>query len=280
MTLAIEPIVYQVFSEGAHRGNCAQVIPSPAIQPRIQPDWNAVSACSVVDLSNIEPHASQAPVHWFGPQGAIAYCGHGALAIAAYLADQQGYSDVRQLLFPAGGYNIKSCDGVFWFSQAFPALPEMTNANPLSYQRLIDAPSQTKADLETPVEAVEVGGEQGYVILRMPDNYDLTLITPRVAEILSTTERAMILTATLDNTSTGNYDYSLRYFAPQYGAIEDPATGSANLILARFWYERLPRAQYRVYQASSAGAVIHVQCSAHEYWIGGTVKRVTRKVEV
>ena len=50
------------------------------------------------------------------------------------------------------------------------------------------------------------------------------------------------------------YDYVTRVFAPSFGIDEDPATGSAQCVLAPYWSEELGKTEMRAFQASARGA--------------------------
>ena len=49
-------------------------------------------------------------------------------------------------------------------------------------------------------------------------------------------------------------DFVSRYFAPNYGVDEDPATGSAHCVLTPYWAGRLGKQQLRARQISARGA--------------------------
>jgi hypothetical protein len=53
--------------------------------------------------------------------------------------------------------------------------------------------------------------------------------------------------------SSADYDFVSRFFAPRVGINEDPATGSAHCTLAPFWGERLEKSELVAYQASPRG---------------------------
>jgi predicted PhzF superfamily epimerase YddE/YHI9 len=49
------------------------------------------------------------------------------------------------------------------------------------------------------------------------------------------------------------YDMVLRFFAPYYGVLEDPVTGSAHCALTPFWAKRLGKKTLKARQASPRG---------------------------
>ena len=51
----------------------------------------------------------------------------------------------------------------------------------------------------------------------------------------------------------GGVDFVSRYFAPNHGIDEDPATGSAHCVLAPYWAARLGKQQLKARQISARG---------------------------
>lgn len=113
-------------------------------------------------------------------------------------------------------------------------------------------------------------GKDGYLILRLQDDTNLTVIQPNLELLEQTTNRALIVTSA--QTTDPDIDYQIRYFAPQYGVKEDSATGSANEVAAHFWRKRLNKVEMRCYQASNAGGQIYIKNDGSGLWIGGQVK--------
>jgi len=68
------------------------------------------------------------------------------------------------------------------------------------------------------------------------DDFDLKHIAPPDNGLSNWPQRAIICTAA--QPSTGTDAITLRYFAPQYGVVEDTATGSAMRVLADYWSHR------------------------------------------
>jgi predicted PhzF superfamily epimerase YddE/YHI9 len=116
-----------------------------------------------------------------------------------------------------------------------------------------------------PVAAATSGGERGYLILRWPDDFDLHGLLPRGHLLSGETARALICTAA--RPSQGEDAIQLRYFAPQYGVIEDGATGSAMRVLAAYWSSRFGRLTAR--QCSPAGGLLLASLAPGHVDVGG-----------
>jgi predicted PhzF superfamily epimerase YddE/YHI9 len=116
--------------------------------------------------------------------------------------------------------------------------------------------------------AAVAGGESGYWVLRWPDGFDLARLRPDLRAIARSTGRAVIATA-----AGGDGDARLRYFAPQYGNDEDTVTGSACVVLADFWRDRLGDTLTFVQQSPRGGSV-RTRHLGDSVEIGGRIEKV------
>lgn len=114
------------------------------------------------------------------------------------------------------------------------------------------------------------GPEDGYLIIELAANTDLTTIIAPDATLAAWTRRALIVTCRVDS-ETALYDehFHFRYFAPQYGVAEDNATGSAMRILARHWRDLGD--ELAALQRSPAGGYLRSRLDRGGVWVGGTV---------
>ena len=72
------------------------------------------------------------------------------------------------------------------------------------------------------------------------------------------------------------FDFVSRFFAPQAGIDEDPVTGSAHCALADFWSKKSGRTDFRAYQCSARGGVVHVAIDGDRVRLGGQAVTVFR----
>src|SRR5262249_15404640 len=96
-------------------------------------------------------------------------------------------------------------------------------------------------------------------------NYMAILDSPRVLRELGPDMKAI---AQLDrpgvivtSAGDGHYDFISRYFAPAKGIPEDPVTGAAHCMLARYWAARVGKSALRAFQASRRGG--EVRCTVN-----------------
>jgi predicted PhzF superfamily epimerase YddE/YHI9 len=170
----------------------------------------------------------------------IRFCGHGLLAGAWVWWRQHGTAP----RFDAGGFALDGEieDGRLWLHAPRPTCePEALDAVPAGW---FDMPPQ---------RAARAGPADGYRVLEWPAGTDLRALRPDLAAIAGHDGRALIATAAGNDEG----EVTLRYFAPQYGNTEDPATGSACVVLVDYWARRRGWSALRLCQRSAAGALFH-----------------------
>lgn len=101
------------------------------------------------------------------------------------------------------------------------------------------------------VRAQESPNRNGYTLIELNNEEAVTHWRPKLRHVQRHSQRALIVTAKAH--SAHQYDYVVRYFAPQYGNNEDSATGSANALLIAYWSKCLNRSWLSGRQLSAAG---------------------------
>jgi PhzF family phenazine biosynthesis protein len=85
--------------------------------------------------------------------------------------------------------------------------------------------------------------------------------------------RGLIVTAL---SSSGDYDFVSRFFAPAVGVDEDPVTGSAHCCLGPFWHKRTGKSLFRARQVSARGGELTVRLHGGRVLLGGKAVTVIR----
>lgn len=187
----------------------------------------------------------------------ILRCGSGSLA-AAQVLFQLGYEQVDALITEAGPLRLRRQDE--WLGYGARGLPRSRCEEPVLWQSVVD---QAVTDCWT------VGGEQDYLLIELTSEAALKQLMVDTDALSRSSGRALIATAVAD---TPGFDYVLRYFAPQRGKAEDPATGSANLQLASFWQTRLGKNWLKGRQLSTEGGEFLVEITDEVTWVMGRTK--------
>jgi PhzF family phenazine biosynthesis protein len=121
-----------------------------------------------------------------------------------------------------------------------------------------------------PAAAALCADEEGYLILQWPDETLLKQLTPSLTTLAARSKRALICTAA--HPSAGADAVQLRYFAPQYGVDEDPATGSAMRVLADYWSDRFHTLTAQ--QCSREGGLLLARVAKTHVEVGGRCRLV------
>jgi predicted PhzF superfamily epimerase YddE/YHI9 len=179
----------------------------------------------------------------------INFCGHGALAAARVVFDQHA-ADATEVEFSNAAQS--------WQARCSADRIALIYQQPLPV--VCSVPTFAKAALGVqPVDAATVGGPTGYLILELADAESVKLLQPDFVLIKTATERALIVTAQAEIFDLPGCVF--RYFAPQYGAPEDAATGSAAIQLAAFWSPRFDGRPFTAWQLSLQGAEMQLGCT-------------------
>jgi len=236
---------------GAARGNpCKVTLLSEApVQPPV-PDLN--TQC----LSwRIDEHV-YAVRCWSPANSEITLCGHGLLCCGAAWAhmgqtasilEMNGlqadfYADNNDAWIGLPNINCSACRVPLWVGEFFPV---------------------------PPIRAAEAGGDEGYLVLEWPDDYDLRSLPIPLNALQRRTKRGLIVTCR--DTERTTTDIKLRYFAVQHGVPEDTATGSAMRVLSTYWNNRGLGKQLRALQSSTDGGELCSRIHGDLTWIGGRV---------
>lgn len=213
------------------------------------------SLCSAICFSYPTKIQGVFWVDTFNQQQQIQICGHGLLATANILKKRDKL--VTKLCNRYTEADISEENQQLWLGFEIASIKAPTTP------KLLD-----NCFIEPPCSSAIIGDENGYWVLEWPTEIDFLTLSPDFKRIIEQTSRAVIATQI---SSDANFDINLRYFAPQYGANEDAATGSACLILANYWQQRIGLSQCKVQQMSSEGAVIDCKIAHNKAWISGTV---------
>ncbi len=201
-------------------------------------------------------------IRWFTPAVEVDLCGHATLASAHV---------VFQTLEPARR-----------------AVTFASRSGPLSVTRegellRLDFPSRPPAPCEAPAGFVEALGRPPREVLRARDllavyetEAEVRSLAPDFAMLHRIGAFGHIVTA-----KGSNCDFVSRFFAPNSGVPEDPATGSSHCTLTPFWAKRLGKARLHARQVSSRGGELFCEDRGDRVWIAGrAVKYLEGTIEV
>jgi PhzF family phenazine biosynthesis protein len=200
-------------------------------------------------------------LRWFTPAVEVDLCGHATLAAAHVLWEESIEDRSSDITFETRGGTLTCRDRGDRIEMDFPPRPTSEIDPPGD---LIDAVG---------VRAVRAGRSQAGYLLELPSEDAVRAAQPDIAALKSIPDASTCLTAP---GASGGFDFVSRYFAPQAGVDEDPVTGSAHCALADWWSKRTGRSEFRAYQCSERGGVVHVRLDGDRVILGGQAVTVMR----
>lgn len=211
-------------------------------------------------------------VHCHSGQTEIQRCGHGFLAVAGSLLATGASSPL--CLLAADDTLIAAAPVGDETAAVNTASPVLEIHLPRLQCQKTELPYWVhQAFWPSPIAAATAGNDNGYWVFEWGADCDLSQLYVDNAVITRHSQRAVIATQA-DSTDRDGYDFRLRYFAPQYGTVEDAVTGSANAVLADYWAGRLGVSRFRALQCSPRGGVVYSRLIANGVAIGGKVERL------
>jgi PhzF family phenazine biosynthesis protein len=171
-------------------------------------------------------------VRWFTPAVELTLCGHGTLA-SAYVVFNRLKPGAQAVTFGSGSgpLHVSLRDGRIELD--FPERPTTPCAPPAGIvEALGAAPTQT------------LRGSALVAVFDMES--EVRSLAPDMAALARIDPHGVIVTA-----PGSDVDFVSRFFAPNLGVPEDPATGSAHCTLTPYWSARLGKRSLRARQVSA-----------------------------
>ena len=234
--------LYQVdaFTGSLFGGNPAAVCPLPEWLP----ETTMQSIASENNLAETAFFVRQAEgylLRWFTPTVEVELCGHATLASGYVVTNilTPGRRSVRFDTLEAGPLEVTREDDLL--AMDFPAWP----------------PEQQPADPRILAALGKVPGEsfvaRGRTLAVYERAEDVAALKPDFAAMRQVPGADAIVTAP----GADGIDFVSRYFAPNHGVDEDPATGSAHCVLTPYWAKRLGKNELTARQISARAGDLH-----------------------
>lgn len=262
MTRTIHPLIFHIdtFTEKPFSGNPAAVCILPSARHE---HWMQQMAreMNLPETAFLHMQEDRFNLRWFTPLAEVDLCGHGTLASAHALWEEEYIEPDAEVRFHtlSGVLTAKRVGSLIELN--FPAEPEDEAVPP---QQLFEA----------------LGAAQGYVgknrldyLVELDSEKTVRELKPDFSLLREIPCRGVIVTA---RAASGGYDFVSRFFAPRLGVDEDPVTGSAHCCLGPFWKKRLGKDEFKAFQVSSRGGVVHVRLSGKRVYLSGQAVTVMR----
>ena len=240
--------LYQVdaFTEKPFAGNPAAVcfLPRPGDgrwMQQVAAEMNLSETAFLFDEGDVYH------LRWFTPTTEIEMCGHATLASAHVLWESGVLAGDAQAKFRTMS-GMLTADRIGEEIQLnFPALPVEEDRIPDGLAAVLGA---------EPL----FGGRSGEAFLvEMEDECTVRGLEPDFGALARVEVRGVIVTA---RSSSKEFDFVSRFFAPRLGINEDPVTGAAHCSLAPYWSDKLGKRELVAFQASARGGIVGLSLNA------------------
>jgi PhzF family phenazine biosynthesis protein len=209
---------------------------------------NVAREMNLSETAFLVPKGDAYALRWFTPAVEVDLCGHATLASAHVLwedghlpRNEQARFDTRSGRLTADHTSGSQGD---WIEMDFPAKTAAPAEPP---RELLPALGLARANF--------VGRNVFDYLVEADSEETLRALAPDHTALRKLPVRGVIVTA---RSSSADFDFISRFFAPGAGVDEDPVTGSAHTALGPYWAVVLGKSDLVAYQASPRGGVVRV----------------------
>ena len=208
---------------------------------------------------DIQSGGSDSSLRWFTPTTEVSLCGHATLATAHILWEHGIVESGQETHFHTKSGLLSAAKRKEQIELGFP----------WRQVQLVDAPPRLEEALgvKEPKYIGKYGTDTGSLyLLELGSDQEVRELKPDFRGLRATDSRATIVTAL---SSSSEFDFVSRFFAPAVGIDEDPVTGSAHCYLAPFWAERLGKTELTGFQLSARTGVVRCRLAEGQVMLCG-----------
>jgi PhzF family phenazine biosynthesis protein len=194
-------------------------------------------------------------LRWLTPITEVDLCGHATVASAHVLWEDGHLPQGSQARFHTRSGLLTADRRGDWIELNFPIKVATAAQGPNDLLPALGIASPVAVAKNVFDYLVEVESEK-----------ELRALKPDHARLRKIPVRGVIVTA---RSSTPEFDFISRFFAPGSGVDEDPVTGSSHTALGPYWGAKLGKTEMTGYQASARGGVVRVRLDGDRIVLGG-----------
>jgi PhzF family phenazine biosynthesis protein len=252
--MAIRIVQVDAFTDRPFAGN-----PAAVCVLREPPDeqWmrDIAREMNLSETAFLVPQDDGYQLRWLTPAVEVDLCGHATVA-SAHVLWQDGHLPAgEQARFYTRSGRLTADRRGEWIELDFPA----------KLAAAAEAPPELLPALGI-AEAKFVGKNAFDYLVEVDSEATLRGLSPDHSLLRKLPVRGIIVTA---RSSTPEFDFISRFFAPGSGIDEDPVTGSAHTALGPYWAGILGKQEFTAFQASARGGVIRVRLEGDRVKLGG-----------
>ena len=180
-------------------------------------------------------------LRWFTPRREVDLCGHATLASAHILWEKGYFPEDAPLEFQTASGVLTARRKDDLISIDFPRLS------------VKDCPPSPLVNEAFGINPVYTGKNDRRYLLEIEDGEQLKTLKPDFEMLKKADLGGFMITSV---SSSDDYDFVSRFFAPGVGIPEDPVTGSAHCYLAPYWGKKTGRQTLTGLQASERSGIV------------------------
>jgi len=247
--------IFQVdaFSEKPFSGNPAAVC---LLEEEKDDKWlrNMAAEMNLSETAYLWKLKNGYRLRWFTPTKEVDLCGHATLA-SAHILWEAGYLNKEGLAeFSTLSGILKAERKGDWIELDFP----------VELEEPAQIPPELSQALKASSEYYGKNRMDGLVLFKSEE--EVLNLRPDFEALRKIEVRGIIVTAP---SSSKDYDFVSRFFAPRFGIEEDPVTGSAHCCLGPFWGKRLNKKELIARQLSTRGGVVRMILNENRVVLSG-----------
>ncbi len=251
--MPVRIVQVDAFTNRPFAGNPAAVCVLPDPKPE---QWmrDVAREMNLSETAFLTPQDGGFHLRWLTPTVEVALCGHATVASAHVLWQDGHLAEGRQAKFHTRSGLLTADRRGEWIELDFPAkIAEPAEPPP----GLLDSLGTNRVRF--------IGKNAFDYLVEVDSEETLRGLAPDHSSLKKIPVRGVIVTST----SSGDYDFVSRFFAPGAGVDEDPVTGSAHTALGPYWAARLGKTTFTAFQASARGGVVRVTLRGDRVLLGG-----------
>ena len=252
--------IVDAFTDKAFKGNPAAVcLPKEDVDS----SWmqNVAAEMNLSETAFLRKSIKGFNIRWFTPEVEVDICGHATLASAHVLWESSFLEKGEKAIFNSKSGILTAEKKNKEIELNFPSMP------------IKDISGTEKLQEVLGTNVIYEGKAKGYYIFEVESEKMVKNLKPNFSALEKITDCGVIVTS---NSTSDEFDFVSRFFAPAYGINEDPVTGSAHCVLGPHWREKLNKKSMRAFQASERGGVLRIRVEDERVYIAGKAVTVLK----
>ena len=252
--------IVDAFTDKAFKGNPAAVcFPNEDVDS----SWmqSVAAEMNLSETAFLRKSSKGFDLKWFTPEVEVDICGHATLASAHILWESSLLEKSEKAIFysKSGVLTAEKQNGEIELNFPSMSIKEISGTEKLQEAFGIDF--------------IYTGHTKGYYIFEVESEDRVKKLKPDFSALEKITDCGVIVTS---KSSSDEFDFVSRFFAPAYGIDEDPVTGSAHCVSGPYWKKKLNKKNMRAFQTSQRGGTLSIRVEDERVYIAGEAVTVLK----